>query len=185
MTPVAEPMRLETERLVIRPWRHEEAERLLDIQSRIEVVKWLGDGEPVLMKDLDEAHARIDRYAERSDPPPRGIWAIERRTDGVVVGTVLLVTLPNDEHGEVEIGWHLHPDSWGSGYATEAARAALAHGFAAGLPEIIAVAHVGNAASTAVMRRLGMTDRGIVEKWYEEPSECFVITAAEWASRRR
>ncbi|GAA4726824.1 hypothetical protein GCM10023350_07020 [Nocardioides endophyticus] len=49
------------------------------------------------------------------------MWAAERKADGVVVGTVLLLTLPNDEHGEVEIGWHLHPDAWGQGYACEAA----------------------------------------------------------------
>ena len=48
----------------IRLWRHEDAERLLDIQSRVEVMKWLGDGEPVLMKDLDEAHAQ-DRPLRR------------------------------------------------------------------------------------------------------------------------
>ena len=173
-------LQLATERLLIRPWRHEEAGRLLDILSRLEVVKWLGDGEPVLMASLDEAHARIDRYAERSDPP-RGQWAVERAADGVVVGTVLLLTLPNAEHGEVEIGWHLHPDSWGQGYASEAARAVLAHGFAAGLPEIIAVAHTTNDASIAVMRRIGMTDHGVVEKWYEEPSRCFAITAEQWA----
>jgi len=176
-------MHLVTERLLIRPWRHEDAARLLDIQSRLEVVKWLGDGEPVLMQDLDEAHARIERYAERS-VPPLGMWAVERRAEegaaGVVVGTVLLLTLPDDEHGEVEIGWHLHPDSWGHGYATEAAAAVLEHGFAAGLPEIIAVSHTDNHASQAVMRRLGMEDRGIVEKWYAGPSACFTITAEQW-----
>jgi RimJ/RimL family protein N-acetyltransferase len=178
-------MCLETERLLIRPWRHGDAPRLLDLLSRLEVVKWLGDGEPALMKDLAEAHARIDRYAGLG-VPPLGIWAAERRADrdgadAVVVGTVLLLTLPNDEHGEVEIGWHLHPDSWGQGYATEAARAVLGHAFAAGLPEVIAVIHVGNAASQAVTRRLGMEDRGIVEKWYDGPSACFAITAEQWA----
>ena len=176
-------MHLATARLLIRLWRHEDAERLLDIQSRLEVMKWLGDGEPVLMRDLDEAHARIDRYAERSSVPPLGTWAIERTDDGIVSGTVLLLTLPNDEHGEVEIGWHLHPDSWGRGYATEAARAVLAHAFAAGLPEVIAVTHVGNTASQAVARRLGMEDRGIVEKWYAGPSACFAITADQWRGR--
>ena len=173
-------MRLETDRLLIRPWRHEEAPRLLDLLSRLEVVKWLGDGEPELMKDLDEAHARIDRYAGR-DVPPLGIWAVERLEDGVVVGTVLLLTLPNAEHGEVEIGWHLHPDSWGHGYATEAARAVLEHAFAAGLPEVIAVSHTDNWPSQAVMRRLAMEDRGIVEKWYEGESALFVMTAERWA----
>ncbi|MFC7495870.1 MULTISPECIES: GNAT family N-acetyltransferase [unclassified Nocardioides] len=174
-------MHVETERLLIRPWRHEEAGRLLDILSRIEVVKWLGDGEPVLMKDLDEAHARIDRFNTVRNEPPLGMWAIERVADGVVVGTVLLLTLPDAEHGEVEIGWHLHPDSWGHGYASEAAAAVLAHGFAAGLPEIIAVSHTDNWPSQAVMRRIGLEDRGIVEKWYEGESACFAITAEQWA----
>lgn len=169
-------MHLETERLLIRPWRHDEAPRLLDILSRVEVMKWLGDGPPVLVETLEEAHVRIDRYAAR-DNPPLGMWAIERRSDGLALGTVLLLTLPNDEHGEVEIGWHLHPDAWGHGYATEAARAVLAHGFAAGLSEIIAVAHTNNDASIAVMQRLGMTDHGVVEKWYDEPSRCFVAQA--------
>jgi RimJ/RimL family protein N-acetyltransferase len=173
-------MLLETRRLLIRPWRHEEAPRLLDILSRPEVVKWLGDGEPVLMKDLDEARQRIDRYGDRSAEPPLGIWAVERRADGLVVGTVLLLTLPNAEHGEVEIGWHLHPDSWGHGYATEAAAAVLRHGFEAGLPEIIAVSHTDNHASQAVMRRLGMEDRGVVAKWYEGESACFVMTRESW-----
>lgn len=176
-------MHLETERLVIRPWRHEEGPRLLDILSREEVMKWLGDGPPVLLKTVGEAHARIDRYNHERNDPPLGMWAVARKEDGLALGTVLLLTLPNDEHGEVEIGWHLHPDSWGHGYATEAARAVLAHGFAAGLPEIIAVAHTDNDASINVMRKLGMTDRGVVEKWYDEPSRCFVTTAEEWAAR--
>jgi RimJ/RimL family protein N-acetyltransferase len=171
-----------TDRLRIRPWRLEEAPRLLDILSRIEVVKWLGDGEPVLMKDLDEARERIERFRVRSEEPPLGVWAVERRADGLVLGTVLLLTLPNAEHGEVEIGWHLHPDSWGSGYATEAARAVLGHAFAAGLPEVLAVTHLDNWPSQGVARKIGMTDQGVVEKWYDDPSQLFRITAAEWAA---
>ncbi|MGB0102168.1 MAG: GNAT family N-acetyltransferase [Nocardioides sp.] len=171
---------IDTERLQIRLWRHEDAERLLDIQSRVEVMRWLGDGEPVLMKDLAEAHAKVDRYAELCASAPLGIWAVERRSDGVVVGTVLLVTLPNDEHGEVEIGWHLHPDSWGHGYASEAARALLRHGFEGGLPEILAVTHLDNHPSQAVMGRIGLAPRGVTDKWYDEPSELFGITAEEW-----
>ena len=171
---------LETERLILRPWAHDDAPRLLDILSRIEVMKWLGDGEPQLMKDLDEAHQRIDRYAERSAEPPRGIWAIEPKSGGDPRGTVLLVTLPNAAAGEVEIGWHLHPDSWGHGYATEAARAVLAHGFAAGLREILAVTHLGNEPSQQVCRRIGMRHQGTVEKWYDLPSELFRITSEEW-----
>ena len=84
-------------------------------------MKWLGDGEPVLMKDLDEAHAKIERYRALSATPPLGFWAVEIRATGVVAGSVLLLELPNAEDHEVEIGWHLHPDSWGQGFASEAA----------------------------------------------------------------
>jgi RimJ/RimL family protein N-acetyltransferase len=58
----------------------------------------------------------------------------------------------------VEIGWRLARSAWGQGYATEAARAALAHGFdTLELPEILAVTTATNLRSQAVMRRIGMT----------------------------
>jgi RimJ/RimL family protein N-acetyltransferase len=182
-TDAASPARLETPRLAIRPWSHDEAARLLDIQSRIEVVKWLGDGEPILMKDLDEAHERIDRYHQRSAAPPLGFWAVEVKETGEVAGSVLLLTLPNDDHGEVEVGWHLHPDSWGHGYATEAAAAVVGRGFDAGLPEVYAITHTTNGPSQAVCRRLGMDDLGVVEKWYEGESRLFRTTPERWAER--
>lgn len=176
---------LETERLIIRPWRDDEAPRLLDIMSRLEVMKWLGDGEPALMpalmKDLVEARHRIAAYRARSVHPPLGLWAVEVEETGVVAGSVLLLTLPHAERGEVEIGWHLHPDSWGRGYATEAARAVLGHAFAAGLPDVLAVTHLDNHASQGVCTKLGMRDLGVVEKWYAGPSRLFEITAAEWS----
>lgn len=173
----------ETERLVIRPWRTEEAPRLLDILSRVEVAKWLGDGEPELMRDLDEARARIERYHERCDVPPRGFWAVEVRDTGRVAGSVLIMTLPDDEHGEVEIGWHLHPDSWGNGYASEAAAAVLAYGLANGFEEVFALTHVDNYPSQAVARRIGMETIGVMEKWYEGPSMVFRAGPASGAPR--
>ena len=60
----------------------------------------------------------------------------------------------------VENGWRLRRDAWGRGYATEAARAAMAHGFGdLGLEEIISLIRAGNAGSIAVAGRLGMTER--------------------------
>jgi RimJ/RimL family protein N-acetyltransferase len=173
---------LETDRLILRPWTHDDASRMLDLQSRIEVMKWLGDGEPKLMKDLDEAHQRIDKYAEMSGTPPLAFWAVVDKAGGDPLGTVLLLTLPHAEDGEIEIGWHLHPDSWGQGYASEAALGVLAHGFSAGLPEILAVTHLDNRASQGVCRKIGMQPQGVVEKWYDGPSELFRITAEQWAT---
>ena len=57
----------------------------------------------------------------------------------------------------VEIGWRLRRDAWGRGYATEAAREALRHGFETlGLEEIVSFTAVANEPSRAVMRRIGM-----------------------------
>jgi RimJ/RimL family protein N-acetyltransferase len=94
---------------------------------------------------------------------------------------VLLLTLPNSE-GEVEIGWHLHPDAWGHGYAPEAATAILRRGFEGGLPEIHAVTHLTNENSMRVCTKIGMEHRGVTHDWYEEPSQHYVITREQWAA---
>ena len=177
------PVLLETPRLRIRDWTLDDAPTALDIHSRIEVVQWLGDGPPQLCQDLDGARERIERWRGR-DHPPLGHWAIEVTDDGPlhgrVIGTVLLLELPNGD-GAVEIGWHLHPDAWGRGYASEAARAVLQHGFDAGIEEINAVTHLTNDRSQAVCRRIGMEHRGVTHLWYEEPSEHYSITRHAWS----
>ena len=179
-------MIITTPRLRIRDWSVDDAATALDILSRVEVVKWLGDGEPRLMKDLAEAEERIGGWLLRDDPPC-GFWAVEVADggplDGRVIGSVLLVPLPNAEHGEIEIGWHLHPDAWGHGYAPEAARAVLDRGFEGGLTEIHAVTHLTNEPSMSVARKIGMEHRGIVHSWYDEPSQHFVLTRAQWEAR--
>ncbi|MCW2759629.1 MAG: Acetyltransferase, ribosomal protein N-acetylase [Nocardioidaceae bacterium] len=172
----------ETDRFVVRPWRLDEAPRLLDLLGRIEVAKWLGDGEPVLMKDLAEARDRVHRYEERSLVSPLGVWAVVPHDTGVPAGTVLLVELPNGA-GEVEVGWHLHPDAHGKGYATESARLVLDRGFGNGLPEVYATTHLGNHPSQAVCRRLGMEDLGEMVRWYDVPSQIFRVTRGQWATR--
>lgn len=188
-------MLIETARLRIRDWTPADAPTALDIQSRVEVMQWLADGPPNLCTDLDDARARIERW-RGCDDPPLGFWAIEvadrGSLHGRVIGSVLLVPLPNGDGAaeprgseatdrEVEIGWHLHPDAWGQGYASEAARAVLAHGFEGGLEEINAVTHLTNGPSQAVCRKIGMEHRGVVERWYEEPSEHFLLTRQDWA----
>ena len=57
--------------------------------------------------------------------PPLTQWAIEVRDTGTVVGWACLVPIPNSD-GLIQIGWTLHPDAHGHGYASEAARVDLA-----------------------------------------------------------
>jgi RimJ/RimL family protein N-acetyltransferase len=95
----------------------------------------------------------------------------------VLAGAGLLVLLP-DEHnngnGEVEMGWHLHPDCWGLGYAGESGRALIKHGFDVGRDEVYAVVYPANERSLAACRRLGMEARGRSSQWYGRELEVFV-----------
>jgi RimJ/RimL family protein N-acetyltransferase len=165
---------IETARTVIRDWRPDETDRFFDIYSRWEVARWLG-AQPTAMTDRDEAAARIERWRGlNADNPDEGRWAVERRSDGVVAGTVILVRLP-DGAGELEVGWHLHPDSWGQGLASEAARAVLARAFRRGVEEVFAVVRPDNTASLAVCRRIGMQPLGRTDRYYDSELELFRI----------
>lgn len=161
---------LMTDRLVVRPWQLSEAQRFFDIYRRSEVVRWIG-AEP--MQELREAVEMIERGRMRLRSDPRfGAWAVVDRSSGIPVGGVILKPLPNGA-GEVEIGWQLHPDSWGHGFASEAASAVLQRGFADGLSEVWAVMYLNNQRSAAVCRRIGMRPVGITRRWYYEPRLLF------------
>jgi RimJ/RimL family protein N-acetyltransferase len=167
---------LRTARLRLRAWTTTPGDlaRLTDIYGREEVTRWLG-GSPTLPPA--ELVARWD--AVHAQDPRFGCWAAEIAEGpraGTVAGTVLFKPLP-DGVGEVEVGWHLHPDSWGHGYATEAARAIIGRGFEDGLPEVYAVVRPGNEPSMAVCRRLGMEHLGRMRRWYHVELEAFRLIA--------
>ena len=165
-------MLLETPRCLLRDWRDDEVDRLFDIYRHDEVSRWLGRA-PKPMADPAEAAALLAGWRQRAEEEnPFARWAVEERATGIVAGTVLLNPLPGGD-GEVEVGWHLHPDAWGRGLATEAARAVIAYGFSLGLPEIYAVVRPDNVRSRAVCGRLGMTPLGRTSRWYDTELEAF------------
>ncbi|MEU4640668.1 GNAT family N-acetyltransferase [Micromonospora sp. NPDC023814] len=176
---------LTTERLVVREWTADPADlaRIFDLYSRAEVTRWLNaPGLP--LTDPAQAADRLALWRKRhaGHGGRYGTWAIEVRDTGVVAGTVLLKPLPGRDETvpteDIEVGWHLHPDSQGRGYATEAARAVVARELAAGTQEVYAVVAPGNEASMAVARRLGMTHVGRRTDWYGgEEVETFVRRA--------
>ena len=88
-----------------------------------------------------------------------GLWAVEVAGGAPFVGMVGLHRVRPELPcaPAVEVGWRLHPDHWGHGYATEAAAASLRFGFdEAGLDEIVAFTTTLNTRSQAVMERIGM-----------------------------
>ncbi len=169
---------IETERLVLRLFTHDDAQRLFDMFRRPEVARWSGNGKP--MASIDDAHERIERYpARRGTHPAAGVFAAELKKTGVMAGMCMLVPLPPSkgiDRADMEIGWHFHPDAWGNGYATEGARALVARAFEAGIPELYAVTDLENKASQAVCRRLGMEDIGVRADWYDLELRAFHLS---------
>ena len=170
----------ETKRTVVRPWRADEAERAYDIYRRWDVARWLG-ATPRALESRAEAATMLERWAQHAEELELGgLWAVERKADRVVAGTVLLLPLPGDG-GEHEIGWHLHPDSWGQGLASEAALGLAGWGFAHGLEEVLAVVRPDNEASLAVCRRIGLQPLGRTERYYDTELELFRGRSGELA----
>lgn len=83
-----------------------------------------------------------------------GLWAVERRADGVLLGFVHLGLEWDDE--EPELGWMFAPEARGQGYASEAAAAARDHALAL-MPTCVSAIDPENAPSRGVARRLGAT----------------------------
>lgn len=108
--------------------------------------------------------AESDAYAARATQHMKdhgiGKWAVEVPGVAPFIGAVGLqhVGYEAEFTPAVEVAWRLHKNYWGQGYATEAARAAIADGFERlGLTEIVAVTVLANLPSQRVMERLGMT----------------------------
>jgi RimJ/RimL family protein N-acetyltransferase len=161
---------LRTSRLVLRGWVEDDVPAFYDIYSRDEVVRWLGPHPRRAVATPEEALEWIRRGHERRSglEPPMGLWAIvplERREP---IGTVLLMPLADADGltDQLEIGWHLHPDEQGRGYATEAAQALLDRAAAAGIDAVLALTDLDNEPSQRVARRLGMNDEGVTDRWF-------------------
>lgn len=164
------------DRVTLRPWRTEDAAFVYDLYSRWEVVRYLGH-EPKVMAEPARAEALLARLRATNDPV-LGYWAVEASETKELLGTVMLQNIRlsgrEQEPSEVEIGWHFHPAAWGRGYATEAAKLVLQHGFSSGVKQIIAVVLPENSASHRICRRLGMKDEGVTDRYYDADYNVFV-----------
>jgi RimJ/RimL family protein N-acetyltransferase len=176
---------VELPEVTLRLWRPREAPRLFDLLSRPEVTRWFGPSSRAPLTEVDQALQRIEQWALSSEPP-LGTRAVVTADRSEPVGSVLLFTAPNALHGEVEVGWYLHPDAVGHGYAAAATRRAVADAFAAGHHEVWALTHPDNHRSRATAARAGMVDLGVVEGlWHVGTSRLFVASREPLDPSRR
>jgi RimJ/RimL family protein N-acetyltransferase len=145
---------IRTRRLLLRDWRDEDLEPFAVLNAHREVMRFFPA--PLSRAESDALAGRIRReIAERG----YGMWAVESPGEAPFLGFVGLAA-PGFTAAFtpcIEIGWRLAWRFWGKGYASEAARGALEHGFGElGQREIVTFTTEGNAASRRVMEKLGM-----------------------------
>jgi RimJ/RimL family protein N-acetyltransferase len=152
---VFELQQLTSSRLLLRGWRESDRAPFAALSDDAEVMRYMPS--PPTRMESDELIDSFQAHAARHGFCP---WALEQRESGELIGFAGLnvLSFPARFTPTVEVSWRLGRSAWGHGYATEAARAALAHGFGElALPEVVAQTTVANVRSRAVMQRLGMT----------------------------
>ena len=109
---------------------------------------------------LERTRATIERFIAHEREQGFGLWAVELKETGELIGDAGLF-LVEGTGPEVEVAYHFGKESWGQGYATEAAVACIDFGFReCGLTEIIAICYPEHVASRRVMEKAGMTYAG-------------------------
>ncbi|MDO8359426.1 MAG: GNAT family N-acetyltransferase [Devosia sp.] len=144
-----------TDRLRLRPFSRGDVDAVYSYRSRPDVSEFLFD-QPMSHEECAEAVRIRAGQLAFSGEGDKIVLAVERRDDGRVIGEVSLIWRHVADR-QAELGYILHPDAHGRGYATEAASALLAFGFdIVGLHRVYARCDARNAASANVMQRLGM-----------------------------
>jgi RimJ/RimL family protein N-acetyltransferase len=144
--------RVETARLRLRLFTPDDLERLCELTSDPEVMRYIGYGHTF---SREETRANLDKIMEGFRRRGYGRWALERRDTGTLIGYCGFSTM-NPEVG-VEVAYLLAREEWGKGYALEAGRATLRYAFETlGLDSVAGITLHGNRRSRTVLERLGM-----------------------------
>lgn len=182
---------LTTERLILRQWRDEDRAPFAAMGADPAVMRHF----PGLLTEA-ESNAIVDRFHTLIDEQGWGFWAVEVKGGAPFIGFVGMAHVTFEEvfTPAVEIGWRLATAFHGQGYASEAARAALAFGFdTLKQDKIVAYTATANFPSQAVMNRIGMTRSA---DWdFDHPRVAdgsrvkrhltWSITADEWRDQHR
>jgi RimJ/RimL family protein N-acetyltransferase len=173
---------IETERLVLRPYREDDLGGLHAIFSDVGVVRWLYYD----VATLDDSKLRLARkISGRELTEDTGLAAAVELHDGTFVADVVLFYSEPAEHRSVELGYSCVPAHQGHGYVTEAARAIVDWAFASGLHRVYACLEPRNTASARVVEKLGMRKEALLveNEWVkgEWQSELvYAILDREW-----
>lgn len=144
---------IETPRLRLRPLTLDDTDPLFEIWGDAATMTYYPA--PYLR---EEVTALIERQLQRYSTDGTGLWALELKETGAVIGDAGLLVQDVDGMAELEIAYHLRRDRWGNGFATEAALACRDFAFSElKKPRLISLVRPENIPSRRVAGRVGMT----------------------------
>ncbi|HEX4965922.1 MAG TPA: GNAT family N-acetyltransferase [Thermoanaerobaculia bacterium] len=153
-------MRLETERLALRPWRESDVESLVRYANNRNVSLFLRDHFPYPYTP-DDAHSWIGRCLAGARPPQN--FAIEHA--GEAIGGIGLQPLTDVSRFTAEVGYWLGEPFWGHGFATEALRRITRYAFSTfDVERLEAHVFATNPASANVLRKAGYEHEAILKR---------------------
>jgi RimJ/RimL family protein N-acetyltransferase len=144
---------LETERLILRRLRAEDAGFILQLVNEPSWLRYIGDRG---VRTLEDARRYILKGpVEMYERLGFGLYLVELKQDAVPIGMCGL--LKRDTLKDVDIGFAFFPGFWGKGYAHEAAAAVLQYGRGVlGLKRIVAITSPDNHSSIRLLEKLGL-----------------------------
>ena len=177
-------MELITSRLLLREFVAGDYQALRDLESRPEMHTYERD-----LPNEAETRKSLDEFIQNQREEPRITYkfAITIPPNETAKG-ILKLSRQWEEIREWEVGWAMHPEEWGKGYALEAARGVMDWAFKEmNVHRIVAFCHEGNSASVRVMEKLGMHQDGLLRetrwlrgRWWDE--YVYSILEREWGS---
>ncbi len=171
--------RLVTDRLILRTWHLDDAQAALDVFGHADVARWLS---PIMdqVPDLPAMRLLLRQWIleDARSIPPAGRGCIQRQDDDRMIGGAILLPLPPGNE-DLEIGWQLHPEAWGHGYASETTYALAQWGLSHDIDEIFAVVRPDNARAAATVRRNGMQWVGETSKYFGQTMQVFRLRSAD------
>jgi RimJ/RimL family protein N-acetyltransferase len=176
---------IHTERLTLRLFTPADLDALFDIQSRPEVARYLYWDPRDRAQTAEALHDRLKRRSIEAEGDGVNL-AMVRADGGPVIGDLML-RYASATHQQVEIGYVLHPDAQGQGFATEASRALVDLAFRElDAHRVFGRIDARNLASGRVLERLGMrreahlvSNEWVKGEWTDEA--IYAVLASEWA----
>jgi [ribosomal protein S5]-alanine N-acetyltransferase len=171
------PIRLETPRLYTRPLTMEDQFGWKRFMESAAATRFFP---PTAESPQDRARTWIEKQLGRYENGKYGLMALMHRETGTWIGQCGLLAQHVDGADELEVGYHIFPDYWLQGYASEAAQAFRNWGFEQDLaPSIISIIHQENIGSQGVALRNGMT-REKPAKFWDMDVYVYRIWRDEW-----